>query len=235
MQISKLIEMKELEEAHLHLLALRQEFQREQRSCEEESLLELGKKEKDLSLLYGDLRSKIQAVVRESNSPASLDKDLLLQAARIIQEEERRAEEPGGLAGSWMGSWREAVAEGVQAKVGSVPLESKEQNVSWLAVHLALLGKAIVEDLEGVRKELRRSYPPSFKVFGAYVSSYHRVAGRHLKELDQQTTELKDMYALLDWTINGYKRSVNASGVHRPMVLRLRTKDLYLSDLQQQL
>lgn len=210
MQISKMIGQEELEEAHLHLLALRQEFQQEQRCCGEGSLVELAKKEKDLSLLYGDLRNKIKAIVRDSNSLPSINKDLLLQVARIIQEEERRAEEPGGLPGSWMESWREAVGEGVQVKVESVPLEPKELNVSWLALHLALLGKAIVEDLEGVRNTLRRCYPPSFKVFRAYVSSYHRAVGQHLKKLEQQTTELKDLYALLDWTINGYKRSVNA-------------------------
>ena len=207
MQISKLSETAELEEAHLQLLALRQEVQREQRCCGDDSVVELAKKEKDLSLLYGDLRNKSQAIVRRSVS-----KELLLQVARIIQEEERRAEESGGLPGSWMDSWREGVAEGVRVKVESVPLEQKEQNVSWLAKHLALLGTAIVEDLKGVRTGLRRSYPPSFKVFSTYVSSYHRAVGRHLEKLEQEATELKDLYALLDWTINSYKRSVNASG-----------------------
>lgn len=224
MQISKLIEMEELEEAHLHLLALRQEFQQEQRCCGEDSLKELAKKEKDLSLLYGDLRDKTKAIVRNSNILPFITKDLLLQVARIIQEEERRAEEPGGLPGSWMESWREAVGEGVQAKVESVQMEQKEQNVSWLALHLALLGKAIVEDLEAVRKKLCRSYPPSFKVFSAYVSSYHRVVGQHLKKLEPKTTELKDLYHLLDWIINSYKRSVNASGIHRRMTYLLTFK-----------
>lgn len=212
MQISKLIEMEELAEAHLHLLALRQEFQQERSRCAEDALMELAKKEKDLSLLYGDLRKKAEAVVRDSNSQRSVSRDLLLQVARIIQEEERRAEEPGGLPGSWMESWRQAVGEGVQVTVGSVLLEQKEQNVSWLAVHLARLGQAMVEDLEGVRTRLRRCYPPSFEVFSTYVSSYHSAVGQHLKELEAQTTELKDLFALLNWTVNEYKRSVNASG-----------------------
>lgn len=207
MQISKLIEMEVLEEAHLNLLALRRELQREQESCEEDLPTEIVKKEKDLSLLYGDLRNKINAIVRDSNSLLSRNKGLLAPVARIIQEEEKRAKEPGGLPGSWMESWREAVAQGVQAKVDSVHLEKKDN--SWLAVHLGLLGKTIVEDLENVKKELRWSYPPSFKVFGTYVSSYHRVIGQHLKKLEQQATELKDLYALLDWIINRYKRSVS--------------------------
>lgn len=201
MQISKLVEVEMLEEAHLNLLALRREFQQEQRCCGQDAPMELAKKEKDLSLLYGDLRDKIKAIVRDSR-----DKDLLVHVARIIQEEERRAEEPGGAPGGWMDFWREAVGEGVRAKVGGVRLMEKEQSASWLPVHLGLLGKAVVEDLESVRKELRWSYPPSFEVFRTYVSSYHRAVGQHLRTLERATTELKDLFALLDWIINQYKR-----------------------------
>ncbi|XP_060938530.1 exocyst complex component 3-like protein 4 [Limanda limanda] len=205
MQISKLIEMEVLEEAHLNLLALRQEFQQEQERCGEDSPIELVKKEKDLNLLYGDLRKKVNCIVRDANSLPSRNKGLLVPVARIIQEEERRSKEVGGLQDSWMEAWREAVGEGVQVKVASVHLEQKEQNTSWLAVHLGLLGQAIVEDLENVKKELRWSYPPSFRAFSTYVKSYHRVVGQHLKKLEQQVTEAKDLYALLDWIINKYK------------------------------
>ncbi|KAF1374412.1 hypothetical protein PFLUV_G00228830 [Perca fluviatilis] len=205
MQINNLIETEVLEEAHLNLLALRQEFQKEREQCGEDSPLELAKKEKDLNLLYGNLRDKVNKIVRDSNSLPSRNKGLLVPVARIIQEEDRRAEEPGGLQGSWLEAWREAVGEGVQSKVQSVHLEPREQNASWLAVHLALLGKSIVEDLEKVKKELRWSYPPSFQVFSTYVRSYHRVVGQHLKKLEPQVTELKDLYALLDWIINCYK------------------------------
>lgn len=224
MQINKLIEMEVLEEAHLNLLALRREFQQEREPYgEQDSPVDLAKKEKDLSLLYGDLRKKISTIVRDSNSLPSRNKGLLVHVARIIQEEERRAQEPGGLPGSWTESWREAVGEGVRVKVESVHLEQREQNSSWLAVHLGLLGKAIVEDLENVKRELRWSYPPSFKVFGAYVRGYRRVIGQHLKKLEQQVTEQKDLYALLDWIVHRYERSVNATGPgsrqHRVMLL----------------
>ena len=213
MQISKLIEMEVLEEAHLNLLALRQEFQQEQVQCGEDSPMELNKKEKDLDLLYRDLRKKVSGIVRDSNSLPSRNKALLVHVARIIQEEEKRAGELGVLPGSWMEAWREAVGEGVRAKVDSVQLEGMEQNASWLSVHLGLLGKAIVEDLENVKRELRSSYPPSFKVFGTYVRSYHSVVGEHLKRLEQQVTVLRDLHTLLDWTINRYKRSVLCCGL----------------------
>ncbi|KAM9842135.1 exocyst complex component 3-like protein 4 [Aulostomus maculatus] len=205
MQINKLIEMEVLEEAHLNLLALRQEVQLEWEQSGEDSPVELAKKEKDLNLLYGDLRSKLKSIVCTSNSLPSRNKGLLVHVACIIQEEEKRAKEPGGLAGSWMEAWREAVSEGVKAKLESVHLEHCDQSTSWLAVHLGLLGKAIVEDLEGVQKHLRWSYPPSFDVFSTYVRSYHAAVRQHLKTLEQQVTELKDLHALLNWIINSYK------------------------------
>lgn len=207
MQINKLIETGMLEEAHLNLLAMRKEFQREQEQCAEDSTMELAKKEKDLNLLYGELQKKIHRFVLDckENLPSSV--------ARIIQEEDKRSGELGGLQGSWMEAWRAAVREGVQLVVGSVPLEQREQNSSWLAVHLALLGKTIVEDLENVKRVLRWSYPPSFKVFSSYVRSYHQVVGQHLEKLEQRVTELKDLYALLGWIINTYKRSVRVCWV----------------------
>ncbi|KAM4541971.1 exocyst complex component 3-like protein 4 isoform 2-T4 [Odontesthes bonariensis] len=205
MEINKLIVNEVLEEAHMNLLALRLEFQQDQEQSVKDCPVELCTKEKDLNLLYRDLMNKISSIVRDSNSFPARNKGLLVHVARIIQEEEKRAKEPGGLSDSWMNAWKEAVRQGVEAKVKSVHLDHKEQNASWLAVHLGLLGKAIVEDLETVKRDLRWSYPPSFKVFSTYVKSYHRVVGLHLKKLEQQATELKDLYQLLDWILNKYK------------------------------
>nr|XP_057934589.1 exocyst complex component 3-like protein 4 isoform X2 [Doryrhamphus excisus]XP_057934590.1 exocyst complex component 3-like protein 4 isoform X2 [Doryrhamphus excisus] len=204
MQINKLIEMEVLEEAHLNLLALRVEFQQEWRHCGQDCSMEMAKKEKDLSILYADLRHKIMSIVRTSVSLPSRNRGLLVHVARIVQEEDKRAQEPGGLQGSWMDAWREAVGEGVREKVESVHLEQSHLNASWLAVHLGLLGKAVVEDLEMVKRDIRWSYPPSFMVFCTYVESYHATIRQHLNKLLQQTTQLKDLYALLDWIVHRY-------------------------------
>ncbi|KAM6961257.1 exocyst complex component 3-like protein 4 [Aplochiton taeniatus] len=221
MQINELIGQELLEDAHLNLLSLRQQHEKktkEGQPAEEEegkSSLDRANEQKDLRMLYDILRKKVQEIVRGSNhrhpdgSPQH-NKELLVQVARIIQEEERREGEtgPGGSPagpGDWRGAWREAVTDGVKAKLESVPLEGKEQNASWLAVHLGLLGQTIVEDLENVKKDLRWFYPPSFKVFSAYVSGYRDVVGRHLEKLQQKEADLKDNYALLDWILNGYE------------------------------
>ncbi|KAJ3613762.1 hypothetical protein NHX12_020008 [Muraenolepis orangiensis] len=206
MQINKLIEMEELEEAHLNLLSLRQEFQEEQ--CGEvEGSMEQSKKEKDLQLLYRKLRDKVKTIVRDSSSLPSRNKGHLVSVARLVQEEERRDGEPGGLAepGGWREVWREAVGEGALVIVDGVHLDAPDQNSAWLAVHLGQLGQTIVQDLERVKRDLRGSYPPSFKVFSTYVRSYHRVVAQHLKMLKQQVKELKDILALLNWILNHYQ------------------------------
>ncbi|KAM9433523.1 exocyst complex component 3-like protein 4 [Salvelinus alpinus] len=208
MQINELIKTEVLEEAHLNLLSLRQEFQRERDECTEEaSPMELAKKEKDLSILYRAMQEKVKEIVRNSNSLPSRNKELLIHVARVIQEEEKREAEPGGVVGLgyWRGAWREAVSEGVEETLKRVHLDRPEQNASWLAIHLGLLGKAIVEDLEKVKGELQGSYPPSFNVFSTYMSSYHGAVSQHLNTLQQQVTDLKDYYALLDWIINSYE------------------------------
>lgn len=205
MQINKLIENEVLEEAYVNLLALRLEFQNEASDCGADAPIVLAKKEKDLNLLYTELREKVCTIVRDSNSLPARNKRLLEFVSRIIQEEERRASDPGGLSGSWMDFWRAAVQDGVQTKVDRVQLETREQNQSWLAVHLGILGKTVVSDLEGVRRELRWSYPPSFRVFSEYVRSYNTVLGRHVKKLDTLTSEVKDIHALLNWILNRYK------------------------------
>lgn len=202
MQISKMMEEGELEEAHLQVLALRQEFQRE-RLGGVGPPTELAKKEKDLSLLYGDLRDKVKAVVRDAHPPRG---DRLVPVVRIIQEEERRGGEPGGLPGSWMAAWREAVGEGAAARVGGVQLEGKAR----LAPYLGLMGRAVAEDLDWARRRLRGAYPPSFGALAAYEDGYRRAIGRRLEELEGEAVELKDLYLLLDWILHQYRRSVHA-------------------------
>ncbi|XP_072533016.1 exocyst complex component 3-like protein 4 isoform X2 [Salminus brasiliensis] len=204
MQINKLIEMEVLEEAYLNLLSLRMEFQSEREALgAEDSPVELAHKEKDLSLLYNALRTKLTAIIRHSCALPSRNKELLVHVACIIQEEEKREGDLGGMSG-WRDAWRDAVKEGLRDTIKGVHLESHEQSASWLAVHLGLLGKAIVEDLEKVKTELVNSYPPSFNVFETYVTSCHEVVGEHLKRLLGKVKEMRDYHALLDFIIHRY-------------------------------
>uniref|UniRef100_A0A8C2DG74 Exocyst complex component 3-like 4 n=1 Tax=Cyprinus carpio TaxID=7962 RepID=A0A8C2DG74_CYPCA len=204
MEINKLMEMEALEEAYVNLLSLRLEFQKEHQALDQEDYpIELVNKEKDLSLLYSTLRNKMFVIVRNSNALPSCNKELLAYVAHIILEEEKRQGEPGAMQG-WREAWRDAILNGVQDTLKKVHLDSREQNAAWLAVHLGLLGKVVVEDLERVKTELQSSYPEDFNVFETYVSCYHEAVGEHLKRLLEKVTELKDYYALLEFIIHRY-------------------------------
>ncbi|XP_016123820.1 exocyst complex component 3-like protein 4 isoform X2 [Sinocyclocheilus grahami] len=201
MEINKLIETEHLEEAYVNLLSLRLELQREHQALDQEDYpIELVNKEKDLSLLYGTLKNKMSAIVRNSSTLPSHNKELLVYVAYIILEEEKR----WGAMQGWREAWKDAVLNGVRDSLKKVPLDSREKNASWLAVHLGLLGKAVVEDLQRVKTELLSSYPADFNVFETYVSCHHEAVGEHLKRLLEKVTELKDYYALLDFIIHRY-------------------------------
>ncbi|KAG1950583.1 exocyst complex component 3-like protein [Pimephales promelas] len=204
MEINKLIEMEALEEAYVNLLSLSLELQREHQALDQEDCpIELVHKEKDLSLLFGTLRNKMSVIVRNSSALPLPNKELLVYVAQIILEEEKRQGEPGAMPG-WREAWRDAVRDGLRDALKKVQLDSHEQNTSWLAVHLGLLGKAVVENLERVKTELLSSYPADFKVFETYVSCHHEAVGEHLKRLLEKVTELKDYHALLDFIIHRY-------------------------------
>ncbi|XP_059422661.1 exocyst complex component 3-like protein 4 [Carassius carassius] len=204
MEINRMIENAHLEEAYVNLLSLRLELQRERQALDQEDYpIELVNKEKDLILLYGTLRNKMFAIVHKSSDVNSLNKEQLVYVATIIVEEEKREGESGAMQG-WREAWRDAVLNGVRDSLKKVPLDSREQNASWLAVHLGLLGKAVVEDLERVKTELLSSYPAELNVFETYVSCHHKAVGEHLKRLLEKVTELKDYYALLDFIIHRY-------------------------------
>ncbi|MBN3324752.1 EX3L4 protein, partial [Atractosteus spatula] len=206
MQISNLIDKGVLEEAHLNLLSLRMELDGE-RAGGQVGEVELYRKEKDLHLLYSSLRDKVKSIVRDSSSLLSSSQDLLPDVLRIIEEEEGRGEgEPGSSEPeTWRAMWRRSVQEGVQASIDSVHLDSKEENPSWLSMHLGLLGAAVLNNLQNVKNNLLPCYPPEgFCVFETYVDCYHQAVSEHLQKIMQQELEVKDCYALLHWISKGY-------------------------------
>ncbi|XP_017319299.1 exocyst complex component 3-like protein 4 isoform X1 [Ictalurus punctatus] len=206
MEINNLIKNNILGEAYLNILSLREEVQCEQDALKKDEKafpLELLNKEKDVHLLNNNLRDKLTEIVHQSSSQPSCNKELLVQVANIIQEEEKR-EGDAEQMGVWRDVWRAAIERGVKETLNKIHLDSYEENISWLAVHLGQVGKVIVEQLEKVKAELTSSYPPSFNVFETYVSIFHKVVGEHLKGLLGKVTELKDYHALLDFILNHY-------------------------------
>ncbi|KAK7139858.1 hypothetical protein R3I94_012481 [Phoxinus phoxinus] len=201
-QITDYIQTDKLKEAYLNLLSMRLELQKELKAPPTNQV----NKEADVNNLFQlfvTLRNKMSVIVRNSALP-SCNKELLVYVSQIILEEEKRKQgEPGAVPG-WREAWRDAVRDGVRDALKKVHLDRREQNASWLAVHLELLAKAVVEDLERVKTELLSSYPADFKVFETYVSCHHEAVGEHLKRLLVEVTELKDYHALLDFIIHRY-------------------------------
>ncbi|TSK22817.1 Tumor necrosis factor alpha-induced protein 2 [Bagarius yarrelli] len=204
MQINNLIKNNVLEEAYLNILSLREEFQCEQKALDGKSFsVELVNKKKDLSLLYNNLKEKLTEIVQQSSVQPFSNKELLVPVAVIIEEEEKRDKIAGQMEG-WKEVWRAAIERGLKETLKKIDLDSPEQNVSWLAVHLGQVGRVIVEQLKNVKAELISCYPPSFNVFETYVSTFHKVVKEHLKWLCEKNLKVKDYYALLDFILNRY-------------------------------
>ncbi|KAA0717709.1 hypothetical protein E1301_Tti020840 [Triplophysa tibetana] len=192
------IKSDELKKAYVNLLSLRLDIQQKRGALEEgASDVDLENKETDIGMLLDTLKNKIADIVRSSTLP-SVNKELLGQVVTIVLEEKKKSEMMLG----WMETWRNAVRDGARDSLKKVHLDQPEQNTSWLAVHLGLLGKAIEDDLKRVKAELLSSYPKDFNVFETYVSCYHEVAEEHLKELLEKVTDAKDYQHLLDFIIH---------------------------------
>ncbi|XP_056615981.1 exocyst complex component 3 [Triplophysa dalaica] len=197
LQIREYIKTDELKKAYVNLLSLRLDIEQKRGALEEgASDVDLVNKETDISMLFDTLKNKIADIVRSSTLP-SINKELLGQVVTIVLEEKKKSEMMMG----WMEMLRNAVRDGVRDSLKKVPLDKPEQNTSWLAVHLGLLGKAIEDDLKRVTSELLSSYPKDFNVFETYVSCYHEVAEEHLKEILEKVTDAKDYKTLLDFII----------------------------------
>ncbi|XP_041121803.1 exocyst complex component 3-like protein 4 isoform X2 [Polyodon spathula] len=210
MEIHDLINKGVLEEAHIHLLLLKKELDSEaSKTVQEGTQSELLRKTKDMELLCGTLRNKLKSIVKDSLNNSQ---DLLTNAVKIIVEEDKREHDPSYSEASclkgpqeWKELWREAVQEGVRDRIANVPIAKREDNQSWLAVHLALLGKSIVDDLESVKTMVQKCYPEDFGVCNTYVASSHQEVSSHLQKIMQQKLEVNEWYALLNWTINCYE------------------------------
>ncbi|TRY68141.1 hypothetical protein DNTS_030020 [Danionella cerebrum] len=198
----------DLQEDYESLLSDPQEPQGEQNSSPDKDLVN---KEKDINKLFKGLKNKISEVVRSSSLPP-LSKEPLVYMAHVILEEEKRHSEPGTMQG-WRESWKEAIQDRVRDLVKKVPLESREKNVSWLAVHLGILGKTLEENLEKVERDLVNLYPPDFNVLETYESCHREAVTEHVKDLLERVTKMKDYHALLEFLVHRWGTDYEGSEI----------------------
>ncbi|KAG8561762.1 hypothetical protein GDO81_015465 [Engystomops pustulosus] len=214
MEINGLIQSKELKKAFTNIKLMEEKLLDE---CSTnnfyENVTEYTIRAKDVDLLYGSLFNMIRSIVKESLD--YVDESLISSIVYIINKEAEihkypivtpaNAEIPLlGKPKLWKKLWKEAVKDSVSKRIESVPLG--EEDIGWLAKHLASLKSITVEDLKKVKNSLKSLYPEDFDVCGTYVRSFHKALASHLQtHLIPLALEFSQLYCLLDWIMNQYK------------------------------
>ncbi|XP_039389578.1 exocyst complex component 3-like protein 4 [Mauremys reevesii] len=215
MEINELIQKKQLLEAYASIRCLEKEVISEKEAKKyEDNPIEYARKVKDVDMLCNSVANSIKSIVEETLDQFDLDESLLTSMVTVIsKEEEAHADvhSPGCSESDWVGRprkwrdvWKEAVRGSAEKRVRKVPISLKEDNDSWLAIHLGFLRKYVSEDLLKIKQSVQKCYPDDYKVCGRYFESFHSAISSHLQALLQRPLEFNELYALLDWVVNTY-------------------------------
>ncbi|KAF6714890.1 Exocyst complex component 3-like protein 2 [Oryzias melastigma] len=215
LEILQLVKKRDLLLADTHILELEQECTEsaEPEDATSPSVKDGGRrKAKDVELLYEELQKELWAVVRESLRSPTAGPNLGL-VVQVLQQEEQADKDwalsdtvaPGGPRPRRLKQrWREAV-EG--AADGALP-QRAEFTAGELDKYLDRLRVRVVEDLGAANRNVVSIYPDEYQPFQVYVESYHQAVAGRLKSITDNQLEITDIYSLLDWLHNIYKRDV---------------------------
>lgn len=217
MEINELIQKKQLLETFASIRCLENEIITEKEAKKyEDNPTEYARKAKDVDLLCNSVANSIKSIVEETLDQSDIDERLLTSMVTLISKEEEAHADvqiPGssesdgvGRPRKWRDVWKEAVRGSAEKRVCNVPISLKEDNDSWLAIHLGFLRKYVSEDLLKIKQSVQKCYPDDYKVCGRYVESFHSAISSHLQRLLQRPLEFSELYALLDWVVNTYYR-----------------------------
>ncbi|XP_073205822.1 exocyst complex component 3-like protein 4 isoform X3 [Lepidochelys kempii] len=215
MEINELIQKKQLLETFASIRCLENEIITEKEAKKyEDNPTEYVRKAKDVDLLCNSVANSIKSIVEETLDQSNIDERLLTSMVTLISKEEEAHADvqiPGssesdcvGRPRKWRDVWKEAVRGSAEKRVCNVPISLKEDNDSWLAIHLGFLRKYVSEDLLKIKRSVQKCYPDDYKVCGRYVESFHSAISSHLQRLLQRPLEFNELYALLDWVVNTY-------------------------------
>uniref|UniRef100_A0A8B9I6I4 Exocyst complex component 3 like 4 n=1 Tax=Anser brachyrhynchus TaxID=132585 RepID=A0A8B9I6I4_9AVES len=176
---------------------------------------EFVRKTKDVDLLYNSIKSMIQSIVVGTLEHPTVEEATLASLVTLIAREEAAHPNAGSAPGldllgsprRWREEWREAINESARKRVLRVPMASKEEESSWLDLHLCFLQKHLSEDLLKIKLSVKKCYPEEYQVCDIYVEAFHKAIASHLQDLSQQVLEFNELYSLLDWVANTYRRS----------------------------
>ncbi|XP_027749410.1 exocyst complex component 3-like protein 4 [Empidonax traillii] len=222
MEINELIQKRQLLEAFASIKLLEDETISE-RDAEKynDNPQELVRKSKDVDLLYNSITNAIQSIVEGTLEASTVENIMLTSMVTLIAREEAahpntdKAVNPGsdllGRPRKWREIWREAINESAKKRVLKAPMASKEEDSSWLDLHLSSLQKLLREDLLKIKLSVKKCYPEEYQVCDTYVEAFHKAVASHLQHLCQGLLDFNELYTLLNWVANTYHRLINWS------------------------
>lgn len=212
LEILNLIQQRDLLTADEHIIELEAECAQDGQQSPEggEARKDGSRKAKDVVLLYEALLKELWAVLAESLAAKSCTLPLELMVRVIEQEEDadrRWLEAKGGAEGgprprALKLQWEAAVSRLVVQRLG----QSVEGRAGPLPTQLDRLAKCAVEDLCAVKFHLLHAYPKEYQAFSVYLRSFHQGLATHLAEVAQRSLTTPELYFVLDWSSNIYKR-----------------------------
>ncbi|NWH66146.1 EX3L4 protein, partial [Geococcyx californianus] len=235
--INELIQKRQLLEAFASIKYLEDETIAE-RDAEKykDNPQELERKSKDVDLLYNSITNAIQSIVVGTLEHPTVDDTMLTSLVTLIAREEAAHPNTGNNTGpgsdllgtprKWREEWKEAVKESARKRVQSIPMASKEEENSWLDLHLDLLQKYLREDLLKIKISVKKCYPEEYQVCDVYVEAFHKAIASHLQDVSQRLLELNELYTFLNWVANTY-RSEHFLG-HPDLKPEVKTENLSL-------
>nr|XP_034952906.1 exocyst complex component 3-like protein 4 [Zootoca vivipara] len=219
MQINELIKNKQLLEAFENIKGLERELLAEIDARKyEDNPKECIVKAKDVDLLYDSVSKAIQHIVEETLELPRVNAKALNTLVTLIAEEEKahagatsiaapsEAVSHLGLARNWRQLWEDAVKQSVEIRVSKVPVPLKEDNASWLSIHLGYLKEVIRNDLLTIKHWVHKCYPPDYSVGDVYLKAFHEAVSSHLRTILEEDESLgyNQFYAVLNWVTNVY-------------------------------
>ncbi|NXD76829.1 EX3L4 protein, partial [Halcyon senegalensis] len=175
---------------------------------------EFVRKSKDVDLLYNSITNMIQSIVEGTLEHPTVEDTVLTSLVTLISREEAAHPDTGNAAGpgsdllgmprKWREEWKQAINESARKRVLKVPMAAKEEESSWLDLHLGFLQKQLSEDLLKIKLSVKKCYPEEYRVCDIYVEAFHKAIASHLQDLSQKPLEFNELYTLLDWVANTY-------------------------------
>ncbi|XP_053223426.1 exocyst complex component 3-like protein 4 isoform X1 [Podarcis raffonei] len=226
MQINELTKNGQLLESFKNIKGLERELLAEIDAKKyEDNPKECIVKAKDIDLLYDLVSKAIQRIVEETLELPRVDAKALNTLVTLIAEEEKahagatsitapsEAVSNLGLARNWRQLWEDTVKRSVEIRVSKVPVPLKEDNTSWLSIHLGYLKEVVRTDLLTIKHWVHKCYPPDYSVGDAYLKAFHKALSLHLQSILEEDESLgcNQFYAVLNWVTNIY-RSENLLG-----------------------